>query len=195
MRAEYNPLITEVRALPRPVVVAVEGACVGAGLGLALCADLRVAARGARFATAFTGIDLAADSGLSAAPAQAVGPSRAAALLLLGDRFDAEAAERWGLVHQVVPDGAAADRGLDLARQLAAGPTAAYAEVKALLRSSGRRRPARGAGGGGRCPGTAGRDGGPPWRRPRLPGRAGTLFHGQLNGLQHLPGPENLVIS
>lgn len=136
VRAEYNPLITEVRALPRPVVVAVEGACVGAGLGLALCADLRVAARGARFATAFTGIGLAADSGLSAAPAQAVGPSRAAALLLLGDRFDAEAAERWGLVHQVVPDGAAADRGLNLARRLAAGPTAAYAEVKALLRGT-----------------------------------------------------------
>lgn len=136
VRAEYNPLVTEIRALPQPVVVAIEGACVGAGLGLALCADLRVAARGARFATAFTGIALAADSGLSATLAQAVGPSRAAALLLLGDRFDAEAAERWGLVHHVVPDGTAADRGLDLARRQAAGPTAAYTEVKALLRTT-----------------------------------------------------------
>ncbi|MQY33819.1 1,2-epoxyphenylacetyl-CoA isomerase [Streptomyces sp. RB17] len=136
VRDEYNPLVTQIRALPQPVVAAIEGACVGAGLGLALCADLRVAARGARFATAFTGIGLAADSGLSGTLAQAVGPSRAAALMLLGDRFGAEEAERWGLLHRVVPDGSATERGLDLARHLADGPTLAYAEVKALLRAA-----------------------------------------------------------
>ncbi|WNZ13595.1 enoyl-CoA hydratase-related protein [Streptomyces sp. 11x1] len=137
VRDEYNPLVEELRTLPQPVVAAVEGACVGAGLGLALCADLRVAGAGARFATAFTGIGLAADSGLSGALAQTVGPSRAAALMLLGDRFDAEAAQRWGLIHSVVPDGGAAAEGLALAKRLAAGPTAAYAEVKALLRADG----------------------------------------------------------
>jgi 2-(1,2-epoxy-1,2-dihydrophenyl)acetyl-CoA isomerase len=136
VRNEYNPLVEALHALTQPVVVAVEGACVGAGLGLALCADVRVAAEGARFATAFTGIGLAADSGLSGALAQAVGPSRAAALMLLGDRFGAEDAERWGLVHRVVPDGDAAAEGLVLARRLAAGPTATYAEVKALLRDA-----------------------------------------------------------
>ncbi|MFM9554487.1 enoyl-CoA hydratase/isomerase family protein [Streptomyces caniscabiei] len=135
VRDEYNPLVEELRALPQPVVAAVEGACVGAGLGLALCADVRVAGAGARFSTAFTGIGLAADSGLSGALAQAVGPSRAAALMLLGDRFDASAAQRWGLVHSVVPDGGAAAEGMALAQRLAAGPTAAYAEVKALLRA------------------------------------------------------------
>ncbi|MFJ6565395.1 enoyl-CoA hydratase/isomerase family protein [Streptomyces sp. NPDC091412] len=134
VRAEYNPLVEALHALPQPVVVAVEGACVGAGLGLALCADVRVASDGARFSTAFTGIGLAADSGLSLSLAQAVGPSRAAALMLLGDRFDAGDAQLWGLVHQVVPDGQAAAEGLALARRLAAGPTAAYGEVKALLR-------------------------------------------------------------
>ncbi|MFE7168170.1 enoyl-CoA hydratase-related protein [Streptomyces sp. NPDC057616] len=91
---------------------------------------------GARFATAFTGIGLAADSGLSGSLAQAVGPSRAAALMLLGDRFGAEAAERWGLVHRVVADGTATEEGLALARRLAAGPTAAYGEVKELLRTA-----------------------------------------------------------
>ncbi|MGW0834147.1 enoyl-CoA hydratase/isomerase family protein [Streptomyces prunicolor] len=136
VRDEYNPLVAALHALTRPVVVAVEGACVGAGLGLALCADVRVAAESARFATAFTGIGLAADSGLSGALAQAVGPSRAAALMLLGDRFGAEDALRWGLVHRVVPDGEAAAAGLALAERLAAGPTAAYAEVKALLRDA-----------------------------------------------------------
>jgi 2-(1,2-epoxy-1,2-dihydrophenyl)acetyl-CoA isomerase len=136
VREEYNPLVEEVHALRPPVVAAVEGACVGAGLGLALCADLRVAGHGARFSTAFTGIGLAADSGLSGALARAVGPSRAAALMLLGDRFDAEEARQWGLVHRVVSAGTAAAEGLALARRLAEGPTAAYTEVKALLRDA-----------------------------------------------------------
>jgi 2-(1,2-epoxy-1,2-dihydrophenyl)acetyl-CoA isomerase len=56
--------------------------------------------------------------------------------MLLGDRFDAEAAERWGLVHRVVAEGTAAEEGLILARRLAGGPTAAYGEVKALLRAA-----------------------------------------------------------
>ncbi|MFE7168169.1 enoyl-CoA hydratase/isomerase family protein, partial [Streptomyces sp. NPDC057616] len=67
LREEYNPLVTELRALPQPVVVAVEGACVGAGLGLALCADVRVAARGGggggHFPTPLPGPRLAAHSG------------------------------------------------------------------------------------------------------------------------------------
>ncbi|MFD5234763.1 enoyl-CoA hydratase/isomerase family protein [Streptomyces qaidamensis] len=136
VRREYNPLVEALDTLPQPVVAAVEGACVGAGLGLALCADVRVAAERATFSTAFTGIGLAADSGLSRRLPQAVGPSRAAPLMLLGDRFGSEDALQWGLVHRVVPDGGAAAEGLDLARRLAAGPTTAYREVKALLRNS-----------------------------------------------------------
>lgn len=136
VREEYNPLVEALHDLPQPLVAAVEGACAGAGLGLALAADLRVAGQSARFSTAFTGIGLAADSGLSGALKHAVGPSRAAALMLLGDRFDPEAARQWGLVHQVVPDGTAAAEGLALAERLAVGPTAAYTEVKALLRGA-----------------------------------------------------------
>ncbi|GCD99064.1 enoyl-CoA hydratase/isomerase family protein [Embleya hyalina] len=134
IRAEYNPIVEALHALSQPVVAAVEGACVGAGLALALSADVRVVAEGARFATAFAGIGLAADSGLSATLTRAVGPSRTAGLFLLGDRFDARDALRWGLAHRVTPDGTAADEGLTLARRLAAGPTAAYREIKALLR-------------------------------------------------------------
>ncbi|MBZ4019140.1 enoyl-CoA hydratase/isomerase family protein [Streptomyces purpurogeneiscleroticus] len=130
---EYNPLVLALRALPQPVVVAVEGACVGAGLGLALCADVRVVAAGARFATAFTGIGLAADTGLSASLTEAVGPSRAAGLFLLGDRFGSDEALNWGLAHRVVPDGTAAAEGRALAGRLAQGPTLAYAQVKRLL--------------------------------------------------------------
>jgi 2-(1,2-epoxy-1,2-dihydrophenyl)acetyl-CoA isomerase len=133
----YNPLVKALHALPQPVVAAVEGACVGAGLGLALCADLRVAAETARFATAFAGVGLAADTGVSRALARLVGPSRAAALMLLGDRFTADEAARWGLVHRVVPEGQARAEGLALAQRLAAGPAAAFTEIKALLATAG----------------------------------------------------------
>ncbi|MCX4761801.1 enoyl-CoA hydratase-related protein [Streptomyces sp. NBC_01275] len=133
---EYNPLVKELHALPVPLVVAVEGACVGAGLGIALCADVRVAGEGARFGTAFTGIGLASDSGVARALARQLGPSRTAGLMLLNDQFSARDASHWGLVHRVVPDGSATAQGLALARSLADGPTAAHRETKALLRAA-----------------------------------------------------------
>src|SRR5918996_127957 len=94
----YNPIVRGLTELPFPVVAAINGACVGAGLGFALACDLRVAAAGASFATAFTGIGLTADSGLSASLAHAVGMSRATELLLLGETFTAEDALAWRLV-------------------------------------------------------------------------------------------------
>src|SRR5919206_165964 len=75
---------------PFPVVAAINGPCVGAGLGFALACDLRVAAAGLRFSTAFVGIGLTADSGLSATLARAVGASRATELLMLNEPFTAE---------------------------------------------------------------------------------------------------------
>ena len=84
---EYNPLILALSALRVPVVVAINGACAGAGLGIALAGDLRVAAAGAKFTTAFTGIGLSSDSALAARLVHFVGGSRAAELLLLPEPF------------------------------------------------------------------------------------------------------------
>src|ERR671916_1056420 len=75
---EYNPLIRALAGLRVPVVVGVNGACAGAGLGIALAGDLRVAASGAKFTTAFTGIGLGSDSALAWRLAHAVGTARAA---------------------------------------------------------------------------------------------------------------------
>lgn len=133
---EYNPLVSALAGLGQPLVVAVEGACVGAGLGLALTGDVRVVGEGATFATAFAGVGLAADSGLSVSLARAVGPSRARALFLLGDRFGAAEALAWGLAHRVVARGTAGDEGLAVARRLASGPSAAFREVKELFRAA-----------------------------------------------------------
>ncbi|MFE4632200.1 enoyl-CoA hydratase/isomerase family protein [Streptomyces sp. NPDC056773] len=137
VRREYNPIVEALHSIEQPVVAAIEGACMGAGLGLALCADIRVAAHSARFATAFTGIGLAGDTGVSGALVRALGHSRAMGLMLLGDHFSAQEAAQWGLVHRLAADEQAAAEGLALAERLAHGPTAAYREVKTLLRDAG----------------------------------------------------------
>jgi 2-(1,2-epoxy-1,2-dihydrophenyl)acetyl-CoA isomerase len=129
----YNPAIQALHAIEVPIVIGINGACVGAGLGLALTGDIRIAGTRAKFGTAFTGIGLAADSGLSASLPRLVGVGRASAMFLLGETIDAATAQTWGLVHQVVDDHTVTDAAAEIAARLAAGPTAAFAAVKTLL--------------------------------------------------------------
>jgi 2-(1,2-epoxy-1,2-dihydrophenyl)acetyl-CoA isomerase len=130
---EYNPLMLALAALRVPVVVAINGACAGAGLGIALAGDLRVAAAGAKFTTAFTGVGLSSDSALAARLVHCVGGSRATQLLLMPDPFTAETAEQWGLVHRVVDAEQVLPEAQALAARLANGPTAAYRAMKTVL--------------------------------------------------------------
>jgi 2-(1,2-epoxy-1,2-dihydrophenyl)acetyl-CoA isomerase len=132
----YAPIVSGLATMPKPVLAAINGTCVGAGLGLALACDLRLAAEGAKLATAFTGIGLTCDSGLSATLVRAVGAAHASELILLGEVFAAEQAASWGLVSRVVPAGQLADAAAELAARLAAGPTLAYAESKRLIADS-----------------------------------------------------------
>lgn len=130
---DYNPITTALATMAKPVVAAINGTCVGAGLGFALACDLRITAAGTRFATAFAGIGLTADSGLSASLARMVGPGRAAELLLLGEAFSAQSALEWGIAGRIVAGEDLAGEAAALAATLAAGPTLAYAEIKAAL--------------------------------------------------------------
>lgn len=129
----YNPIVTSLATMPKPVVAAINGGAVGAGLGFALACDLRVCADTATFATAFAKIGLTADSGLSATLTHSLGAARALELLLLGESFDAAQALASGLVRSVVPADDVLPTALELARRLAAGPTRAYAEIKAAV--------------------------------------------------------------
>lgn len=129
----YNPLINALHTIDVPIVVGINGACVGAGMGLALAGDIRIAGTKAKFGTAFSGIGLAADSALSASLPRLIGASRAAAMFLLGDTIDAATAQAWGLIHRVVDEAPVAEAAIALAAQLAAGPTAAFAAIKKLL--------------------------------------------------------------
>jgi 2-(1,2-epoxy-1,2-dihydrophenyl)acetyl-CoA isomerase len=129
----YAPIVTALTTMPKPVVAAINGACAGAGLGLALACDLRLAAAGARFSTAFTAIGLTCDSGLSATLVRAVGAARASELILLGEPFTAEQAAEWGIVSRLVPPEELPAAAAELAGRLAAGPTLAFAEAKRAI--------------------------------------------------------------
>ena len=129
----YNPLVEMLATMPKPVVAAINGTAAGAGLGLACACDFRIGAAGARYTTAFTGIGLTADSGLSWSLPRIVGHGRATALLLLAEPFTTEQALEMGLLNAVVAAEQVLPAATELATRLAAGPTAAYACVKESL--------------------------------------------------------------
>lgn len=132
----YNPLVRRMRALPKPIVCAVNGVAAGAGANVALACDLVLAARSASFIQAFARIGLVPDSGGSWVLPRLVGRARAAGLALLGDKLAAEDAASWGLIWKAVDDDKLMDEAGALARGLAAGPTRAYGLIKRALDAS-----------------------------------------------------------
>jgi 2-(1,2-epoxy-1,2-dihydrophenyl)acetyl-CoA isomerase len=132
----YHPVIEALTGMAKPVVAAVNGTCAGAGISLALACDLRVCSAAAKFATAFTGIGLTFDSGLSATLTRAVGTARASELILLGEPFTAQQARDWGLVGRLAEPADVLPEALGLAARLAAGPTLAYAAAKRAIQAA-----------------------------------------------------------
>ncbi|MGI8535087.1 MAG: enoyl-CoA hydratase-related protein [Mycobacteriales bacterium] len=130
VRDHFNPLVTLLARLGKPTIAAINGTAAGAGLGLACALDLRIGAAGARYTTAFAGIGLTADSGLSWSLPRLVGAGRATALLLLAEPFTAEQALEMGLLNAAVATEQVLPTALELATRLAAGPTVAYACLK-----------------------------------------------------------------
>ena len=130
---EYHPIIEAMRELPKPIVAAVNGAAAGAGLSLALAADLVVAADSARFVVAFHRIGLVPDSGLTRVLVRALGRHRAFELLLGERHLDAAEATAAGLLAATVPDDRLLTVAGDLARRLASGPTTGIALTKRLV--------------------------------------------------------------
>ena len=130
---EYNPLITALRTLPKPVVASVNGVAAGAGVSLAFAADLVIASDDARFVPAFNRIGLVPDSGLTRTLVRTLGRHRAFEILLGERQLTAAAAHEAGLVAAVVPASRLADATRELGRRLAAGPVAAIGLTKRLL--------------------------------------------------------------
>lgn len=133
VRSFYNPLITAVTTMRKPVLASVNGVAAGAGAALAFASDLRLAAASASFTMAFAGVALSADSGASFTLPRLVGHGRATRMMLLGERIGADEALRIGMVDEVVEDERLQERTTELAAQLAAGPTGAYGWIKRSL--------------------------------------------------------------
>jgi 2-(1,2-epoxy-1,2-dihydrophenyl)acetyl-CoA isomerase len=133
VRRYYNPIVQTIVDMPKPVIAAINGAVAGAGLGIALACDMRWAARSAIFATAFAGIALGGDSGITWSLNRLVGPAKTAALMYLNERISADGALELGLVNAVVDDDLLDSSSQELALRLAAGPTGAYAAIKQTL--------------------------------------------------------------
>ena len=133
VREHYNPITLAIAGMPKPVVAGVNGVAAGAGAGFAFAADYRVVADTAAFNTSFAGVALTADSGVSWTLPRLVGPARAADLLLFPRSVTAQEALELGIANRVVPADRLADEAVAVARQLAQGPTAAYAAIKESL--------------------------------------------------------------
>ena len=129
----YKPLVLALRALPLPVIAAVNGVAAGAGANIALACDLVVAARSASFVQAFAKLGLVPDSGGTWFLPRLVGPARALGLALLGEKLSAEQAAAWGLIWRCVEDAELAAVVESLALQLAAAPTRGLARTKQAI--------------------------------------------------------------
>lgn len=129
----YNPIAQAIATMPKPVVAAVNGVAAGAGAGFAFAADYRLMADTASFSTAFSAVGLSTDSGMSWTLPRLVGYGTAADLLLFPRSVGADEALALGLTHRVVPAADLPGEALAVARRLAAGPTLAYAGIKASL--------------------------------------------------------------
>jgi 2-(1,2-epoxy-1,2-dihydrophenyl)acetyl-CoA isomerase len=133
---EYNPLIEAIRALPKPVIASVNGVAAGAGMSLALAADVVIAADEARFVPAFHRIGLVPDSGLTRILVRALGRHRAFEILVGERQLTAEAAQEAGLVAAVVSPDRLAEATRELAGRLAGGPTLGIGLTKRLLNAA-----------------------------------------------------------
>ena len=133
LRATYHPNVLAVRALEKPVVAAVNGACAGAGLSLACACDIRIASGAATFVPGFVGIGLVPDSGGTFFIHRLLGAPRAFEWMTSNRRLTAAEAHAWGLVSEVVEADAFEARAKEFAAELADQPTRAVGMTKRLF--------------------------------------------------------------
>ena len=132
----YNPIVTKIRELQKPVIAAVNGVAAGAGANIALCCDIVVATESASFLQAFSKIGLIPDSGGTHVLPRLIGWQKASALMMLGEKVSATDAERMGMIYKVFPDESFREEAMKIAETLAQMPTKGLAYTKQLLNLS-----------------------------------------------------------
>ena len=132
----YAPLVLALRALPMPVICAVNGVAAGAGANIALACDIVLAAKSASFVEVFCKLGLIPDTGGTYFLPRLIGNARAMGLAMLGEKLSAEKAESWGLIWKAVPDEDLAAETQAMARHFASAPTKGLAFTKQALHAS-----------------------------------------------------------
>lgn len=132
----YNPIVTRIRNLPKPVVAAVNGVAAGAGANIALCCDIVVAKSSASFIQAFSKIGLIPDSGGTYFLPRLIGWQKALALAMLGDKIGAAEAAQLGMIYRSFDEDAFESSVATLSRQLAQMPTRGLALTKQAFNQS-----------------------------------------------------------
>jgi 2-(1,2-epoxy-1,2-dihydrophenyl)acetyl-CoA isomerase len=132
----YNPIISKIRKLNKPVMASVIGVAAGAGANIALCCDVVVAAQSASFIQAFSKIGLIPDSSGTFFLPRLIGMQKASAFMMLGDKISAEEAERTGMIYKFFSDNIFKEEAEKIAVTLAALPTKGLAYTKQALNKS-----------------------------------------------------------
>ncbi len=130
LRKTYNPLILQLRQIPKPILAAVNGTVAGAGLGIVLAADLRIASDDAKFTVGFTGIGLVPDSGVSLLLPALIGLGRATEYTFSNTPISAQDALAWGMVNRLVPAEELLSTATQLAIMLGMGPVETFGATK-----------------------------------------------------------------
>ena len=136
LRKFMDPLVLRFSELRHPIVAAVNGAAVGAGMSLALVCDIIVVAETAFFWPSFARVGLVPDAGVTFRLARRIGGGRALASLLLAEKIDAKNAVEWGLAYSAVPPSDVINTAREIAHRLAAGPRSVLAQIRQLNAST-----------------------------------------------------------
>ena len=132
----YNPIITSIRTIDKPIVCAVNGVAAGAGANIALCCDVVVAKASATFIQAFSKIGLIPDSGGTFTLPRLIGFQKASALMMLGDKVSADEAEKMGMIYKVFNEEVFEEESIKIATTLSQMPTKSLAYTKQALNAS-----------------------------------------------------------
>jgi 2-(1,2-epoxy-1,2-dihydrophenyl)acetyl-CoA isomerase len=134
MEERFNPLVRDLFHLNKPLLAAVNGTAAGGGVGIALSADITIAARSATFKLVFVPrLGIIPDCGASLFVQRAIGRARAMGMSMLGESLSAEQAAEWGLIWSCVDDDELMAEAMAIAARLAAGPTLAFAQLRSAL--------------------------------------------------------------
>jgi 2-(1,2-epoxy-1,2-dihydrophenyl)acetyl-CoA isomerase len=136
LREHYNPIVTRIRNLAKPVIAAVNGVAAGAGANIALACDIVVAAQSASFIQAFSKLGLIPDSGGTFMLPRLIGWQKASAIMMLGDKITASQAEQMGMIYKAIADDDFVAESKKMALTLSQMPTKGLAYTKNILNAS-----------------------------------------------------------